>query len=442
MFTRTRIPKHTNCVRFSASRPGKAYRLASLFLKGKGRIANAIDVIKARIKYGFKHPIWQCYITTGSTEWFGLNREGQPVVVVLHDKSPFLDIEWLEKNYNYIRSNNPNHELHVVTRELFLDVCDGKHGKIIVVSLDEAISQENENKHRFAYMNKEESAKNKLLFARLGNSDDAKQYLDIHEECSKQGAGRHWEDEEQRAFMKCQPDEYFPSFIGLTSNHRDKFLDLGRSPINLQTEAVSHFIVIGAICNTNNTIASEVDLSKTNSDCGFIAVINENEDIYLRGDILMYRPKKYIKHLSQLLVPCTPTEGDMLYQLGEVDGWYFTQRFREKIPIGDEQIEWFVTSDPTFSVEGEQKFLVKSLQPLGRRTLKVPIKKGFYTYEMVRSLFKNPKANAFEVISGFKKKDKWYVAVISYYKAEVYTDRIVPTETEILSDYKLLGRFL
>lgn len=442
MFTQTRIPKHTNCVRFSASQTGEAYRLASLFLKGKGRIANAIDVIKARIKYGFKHPIWQCYITTGSTEWFGLNRGGQPVVVVLHDKSPFLDIEWLEKNYNYIRSNNPNRKLHVIPRELFLDVCDGKHGKVIVVNLDEAISQENENKHRFAYMNKEESVKNKLLFARLGNSNDAKQYLDIHEKCSKQGAGRHWEDEEQRAFIKCEPNEYFPSFIWLGSNHNDKFLDLGHSPINLQTEAISHFIVIGGIYKTNNTIASEIDLSNTRCDCGFIAVTNEDEDIYLKGDILMYRPKKYIEHLSRLLVPCTPIEEDGFYQLGEVDGWYFTQRFREKIPIGDEQKEWFVTSDPTFSVDGEQKFLVKSLQPLGRRTLKIPVKKGFYTYEMVRSLFKNQKANAFEVISGFKKRGKWYVAVISYYKAEVYIDRIIPTETEILSDYKLLGRFL
>lgn len=449
MFTKVRIPKQTNCVRFHASNVFDSYQLVKLFLSGKGRIANAIDLMKARIKYGFNHPIWSCYITTSSTEWFGLSRESKPFIVVLHNPGPLMDENVLREKYVYKRENN--HELNVIPREMFLDVFDGKYGKVDYVSLHDAIFEHNDNHHKYKYLTKVEIEKGELTKARLDNNHD---YIDAHFQGSTKEnleKHKHRPGDIDMAFLECSCDDYFPEFIGLGNNPQRFVNDLSSSPIDLEKEAVGHFLCFGALANVNSSmIASEVNISDTRSDCAFLAVIDDKEEVRLGEKVCMYNAGLYRESLSSLFVPndrlifteIYDLEGEDFYQVEKVKGWYFTDRKRKKVAIGSKQKEWFVTSDPTYSVGGEPEFLVKSLKPLGRRTIKILISEGFYTPEKIKETFKDSKANAFRIIDGFKKRGNYYIAVAEYYMAEVYVDRYIPTEKEILKDYKLLGRIL
>lgn len=449
MFTKVRIPKQTNCVRFGASNTLDAYRLVQLFLVGKGRIANALDLMKARVKYGFSHPIWSCYITTSSTEWFGLSREGKPFIVVLHNPGPLMDEKILQERYVYKRENN--HEFNVIPREMFLDVFDGKYGKVAHVSLHDAIFEYNENHHSHKYLTKAEIEKNELTKARLGNDYD---YIDTHFQGSMKEnleKHKHRPGDIDMAFLECSCDDYFPDFIGLGQNPQRFVNDLSRSPIDLEKEAVGHFLCFGAVANVNSSmIASEVSISDTRSDCAFLAIMDDKEGIRFDKKVYMYNAGRYRESLSNLFIPddrlifteIYDLEEEEFYQVEKIKGWYFTQRARKRVAIGDKQKEWFVTSDPTYIVGGEPEFLVKSLKPLGRRTIKILISEGFYTSEQVKNLFKSSKANAFRIIDGFKRNGKYYTSVIEYYMAGVYTDRYLPTEKEILRDPKLFGRIL
>lgn len=448
MFTKTRIPKDTNCVRFYGSRAKEAYHLASLFLGGKGRIANALDVMEARIKYGFKHPIWNCYITTSSTEWFGLSREGEPFIVVMHNPGPLFDNKVLS---NYVCNQKVRHDFNVVTREMFLDVFDGKYGEVELISLEYAIAKDNENNHNQNYLTKGQIEQDNLILARLGHNYD---YIQVHFDGSmKENLQRNKNrpGDINTAFLECDCDEYFPQFIGLTEKPQKYILDLSNSPINLKTKAIGQFICFGSLMNVSSGMtASEIEPSNVRSDCAFLAITDEKEPIRLDKKVCMYSANRYLEKLPALFtdnVISTFSEiydldEPTFYQIDKFKGWYFTQRSRVKVAIGDKQKEWFVTSNPTYCVNGEPEFLVKSLKPLGRRTIKIPASEGFYTMEKVKDAFKNPSANAFQILDGFKFNGKIYFAVVEYYKAEFYFDRMIPTEVEILQDYKLLGRIL
>ena len=453
MFTKTQIPKHTNCVRFGATRHADAYRLASIFLNGKGRLATAIDVIKARIKYGFKHPIWSCYITTASTEWFGLSREGKPFIVVLHNPGPLADEKILRENY--ISKRDDNHDFNVIPRQMFLDVFDGKYGKVEHVSLHDAVFDMNGITQRHDYLSKTLAEKHLLVQARLaGGNYETEKYIHVHLSGSVQENlenNKRKPGEIETAFLKCDCDAYFPSFLCLNKNEPSRenghkmLMAIQNSPIDLEKGAIAHFITLGALTNmSGEMIVSEIDISKAGNDCAFLAILDKDEEIRLDKGVSMYYSSCMHDNLSQLFIP---NEEKMephgwKYQIDKIKGWYFTQRFREKIPVGDKQKEWFVTSDPTFSVEGEQEFLVKSLKPLGRRTMKIPIETGYYTVDSILAQFSHHEANAFRVISGYKQRSKYYIGVVEYYKVEIYTDRIIPTETEILKNRKLLGRII
>ena len=450
MFVKTRIPKHTNCVRFYSSSTAEAYHLASLFLGGKGRLANALDLMEARIRYGFKHPIWQCYIITASTEWFGLDNCGRPLIVVLHNPSPLADEKLLCERYVTKRENN--HTFNVVPREMFLDVLDGKYGEVKYVSLSDAIIGHNDNINKYQYLTKGQIEKDQLVKARLGNSYLADEYINAHHVGSIQENLEHCRrGDVETAFLQCNCGEYFPAFIGLTSNPQKYIQDLSQSPIDLATEAVGQFLCFGSVVNTNgNMMTSEIEPANTRSDYAFLAITDEKEEIILGDEVCMYAHRDYLKKLPSLFQSgkrLNFSEDDdpgvpQFFRVACFDGWYFTERLRGKVAIGSKQKEWFVTSDPTYCASGEPEFLVKSLKPLGRRTIKVLTSEGFYTSDIIKAAFKHPDANAFQIINGFKRRGKYYLAVVEYYNTDVYFDRFIPTEPEILKDYKLLGRII
>jgi hypothetical protein len=418
MFVKTRIPKDTNCVRFHGSRTKDAYHLASLFLGGKGRIANALDVMEARIRYGFKHPIWGCYITTASTEWFGLDHENQPLIAVLHNPGPLFEEKMLN---NYIYRRDVNHKFNVVAREIFLDVLDGKYGKVTITHLQYAIDKYNSNKHKHKYSTKGQIEEDDFIKARLGHNYE---YIQAHFTGSMKENmenHKHRPGDIDTAFLQSDCSEYFPAFIGLTERGCDYTLDLERSPINLAAEATGHFISFGCCMNVNsNFVASEVDLSTAQSDCAFLAIADDQQPIKMSNKVCMYSAGAYFDKLPNLFIDNNKPVFTEIYELDEPDffqvdkikGWYFTQRLRKKVAVGDKQKEWFVTSNPTYSVKGEPEFLVKSLKPLGRRTIKVPMTESFYTPEQIKDAFKNPNANTFQILDGFKCKGKNYLAVV------------------------------
>lgn len=447
MFVKTRIPKDTNCIRFYGPTAKEAHHLASLFLGGKGRIANALDVMEARIRYGFQHPIWKCYITTASTEWFGLDRDGEPIIAIIHNPGPLFEEQILK---NYVKHRNVRHHFNVVDREHFLDVLDGKYGEAHKIHVNYAIAKRNENQHPYKYYTKGEIEKNNLIQARIGYNDD---YIQAHFEGSMEENIknlRHQSGDMDTAFLRSDCEEYFPVFIRLVKGSNDYFFDSSNSVIDLNKEAVGHFLCFGSVENVNSDfVVSKIDLLTTQADCAFLAIIN-HEPVQVSHKLSTYCFGSYRRKLQSIFINNDKpvfTETYQLdepgfYQIEEIKEWYFTQRLRQKVAVGEVQEEWFVTSNPTYSVKGEPEFLVKSLKPLGRRTIKVPTSKGFYTPEQIKYAFKNPTANAFQILNGFRCKGKNYLAVVEYYKAEIYFDRIIPTESEILQDHKLLGRIV
>ncbi len=442
MFVKTRIPKHTNCVRIYASEHVEAYRLAALFMGEKGRLATAMDVMKIRAKSDFKHPIWNCYLTSASTEWFGLDPEGEPMIAVLHDPSPLTDEKLLREHYRVDRSQN--HEFNVVSRQMFWDVINGEYGKVECVFLTNVINEHNSNSNKLKYLDKGQIEKSLLVGARLSHSYTARQYTLKHLAGSMLENIEHSQSKPgniETAFLDCACDQYFPAFIGLTENHPQNYLlDLSHSPINLEASAIGHFLTFGAVTNGN---VSDISVSDAGCDAAFLAICDE-EEIYLDDKLHGYGANDYLERLSSLFVPYAEYAGKHDYfQVNNFGGWYFTQRYRSRVAIGDKQKEWFVTADPTYVPNPEPEFLVKSLKPLGRRTIKIPHSVAYYAPENdIKRVFKNPEANAFQIISGFKNRGKNYVAVIEYYQAEIYTDRRIPTEAEIVSNPKLLGRII
>ncbi len=178
MFVKTRIPKHTNCVSFYASNHADGYRLATLFMGKKGRLANILDVMEIRTLCEFSHRIWKSYITTSSTEWFGLDREDKPVIAVIHNPGPLADETFLRENYKVNRSQN--HEFNVVPRKMFWDVIDGKYGAVEFMYLIQAIDEHNANTNKPKRLDKAQIENSKLVKTRVGRNCIAKDYLHAH----------------------------------------------------------------------------------------------------------------------------------------------------------------------------------------------------------------------------------------------------------------------
>lgn len=423
--------KDTNCVCFYSDQFVGAHKLASLFLGENGRLANLIDIMEARINYGFSHEVWKRYFTTGSTEWFGLDKSGNPVIAVLHNFHPLLE-ETLLKGYCDSQYNTGDH--NTVSRDIFLQVLDGKFGEVSVVSLKEVVEEINTQSHKHDISNKEQAESSKLFQARFGNSETAKQYVDLY--FSEKGPG-----EFDPIFLKCSCDDYFPSFIKLQNDRKTMAVDLDSSPIDLSQEALGHFLQISGIEYIHErNIVSEIGVCNTQSNIALLAILGVGPAV-IDEDVCEYAPNVYKRHLGSMFV-ATSGIAEEFYSIIKRDDWYFSEYPRGSVAITDKQKEQFKASDPTYSTEGEPKFLVKSLKPLARRTIKIHPSVGCYNKSTLLDVYKNPLVNAYRVISSWKLRDNNYVAVVEYYQAEVYLDRFIPREAEIISNHKLLGRIV
>jgi len=431
MFVKTRIPKDTNCVRFCDHQVAGAYQLANLFLQWRnGRLANALDLMEARVKYGFNHPIWKYFITTASTEWLGLNQEGQLIIVVLHNPGPLANEDLLLKTYG--NKSRDQQKFNIISRQMFLDVADGKYGEISSISLAEAISRDNAY-NDLSELNELSIKNDKLLQTRLGNSFIGYKYT---QKCLN---GQLEEfSEKSKIVLECNCDQYFPTFIGY--EQQEKFIQtVEKSSIDLETEAIGHFISFGGLMNTGkNKTTTNIKPAAPDYSFAFLAITNENESIRLDKKLCTYNLGDYREKLSQLFVPSDKVSSDTLYlnnfyhnlffEIKKIKGWYFTQRYRNQVSVNDQP--------------GEPEFLVKDLKPLGRRTIKFSTSKGCHTQKYIRKLFANPEANAFAFISELKNDGKKHLAVVEYYKAEFYFDRAIPKETEVIKNYEWLGRII
>ncbi len=191
-------------------------------------------------------------------------------------------------------------------------------------------------------------------------------------------------------------------------------MDLSHSPINLTDYATAHFLTIGC----SNGFESSITVSDANCDCNYLAVYDEY-DMHLGKHLCSYHTGGYREHSGSLFVPNeAPADLREYFQISRIGGWYFTERHRPHVAINEKQQDWFLTSDPSYVIKPEPEFLVKSLRSLGRRTIKIPCSVAYYTPDDIKKIFINPDANAYQIIQGFKKRDKNYQAVVEYYQAE------------------------
>ncbi len=447
MFVRTRIPKIANAVGFFAEIAGESYRMASLFTLHKNsplKIANVPEIIAARTQHTFDHPVWKKFFTTSSTEWFGLDQSGTPCIVTLHSQPPFLNQNWLDTAYNK-EASGKEHNLNTVPREMFLDVCKGAYGPVTSVTLKHALSQQNANKDPSFRMTKELALMNDLLCNRLGNVTHANlvsSYLVAHEQGSKAGLPEYWNTgENYRAYVECYPSDVYGDFVSYVSKGGYVRANLKKSPIDLSTQAVAHFICLGGVMSNGGTLASEVSLCKTDSNFAFLSIMYKDGDINFGKKVPYYSTSLYRDNIFDLFIPHFKHNPPEFFRVKKTKGCYLTQQHAD-IPLGIKEIKSFKAENPLIPPGGQFQYMVKHLNPLAQRTIKVPVAEGWCTEERVRSFFPDSRANAFDFLTTPEISGGYYTAKVEYYDAEIYIDRIVATQEQVIMDPELVGRIV
>jgi len=421
----TRIPKNTNSVRFVSDNHVKTFSMASQFVGEKGRIANATDIIKARLNYDINHEIWQDYFVTSSTEWIGLNKNNQLVLAVLHEESPLEDIHILETNYKYQRDKPI---FNLVDRSLFLDILDGSWGAVTIIPFKDILEMENRIPNQYKFMEMQQAINNKLLLARLGTEDNKliKKYLSRHEiESIQLNRKINAYNTLAKTFIRSKIGRYYPLRVlqnkklsidpALGSNHG----------IDLTEMAFAHFIVLKGLEKFNDEFhTTTIGISEVNKNVSMIGILDKSKDIFFQKDsskICTYHSRNLYKAPQKLIIDNILDKSQELdfYHIKEFDKYYYT--FRD---------------------DGSPEHLVRGMKILSTRTIKIKELNGKIDKDQVLKVANNSHCNSYRIINIDNSSNSYFKVKIDCLNIEVETHKIVATEKQLISDPKLLGRIV
>lgn len=292
------------------------------------RIASLPDVIDARLRLPERHPVWNRDLTTFSTEFVGLSRQGNLVVAVAHEVGPLID------RAEDLTPADPeiDADCHLEQQD-FLNLIDGLYGEVAIVDLKDYL-----RRYRLPFqepLTLEQAAADPLALARLGPK--ALPYLARQLEIS-----RRWVRES-----------------GLYAFSNDCVLQMTDAAdfnycwtVDAQMP-VGHFLEISAIygnrhCHWDGSARHESRLTAIGCrESGSEAMV-----MGLRGygELTRVHPGEelILSELSQhwrklLRANSRPPAPERLYRLGVYDGLWFTQHDRRE-PAWDD-------SGPEFPVE-------------------------------------------------------------------------------------------
>ena len=102
-----------------------------------GRIGTMPDNIDPRIETSFDSEFWNTYSSTHTLEFFGLSRNGIPLIVDIHGLGPLETPEGVDAGYELSRNRGRVPKEGRIDRKRFLDLLEGKYGEVGIVELRE-----------------------------------------------------------------------------------------------------------------------------------------------------------------------------------------------------------------------------------------------------------------------------------------------------------------
>jgi len=152
-----------------------AWKQAMLFAGEGGRIATLPDIVDARVATPRGGVAWNSYFTTASAEYYGLDRDGRPVVAVAHGIGPLATLESCLKAY--AKDGEGRRRTGRISRDDFLRLLDGAWGEIHVVDWAAYVSRRGTGMIHVQLAR--ESAFDPWTVARLGGPARAAGYLSL-----------------------------------------------------------------------------------------------------------------------------------------------------------------------------------------------------------------------------------------------------------------------
>ena len=156
-----------------------SWKLAQKFAGEGGRIATLPDIIKARLNNIEGDIVWEKWFTTNSAEYFGLGKDGNQKIIIAHGIGPMSTLDGVLKAYSHeYKDKTRNNRGGRISQQEFWDLESGKYGSVEVIDFKlilEDFHSEGIDYPFSDWLNITQSAKNRLLLARLG--PNAQNYL-------------------------------------------------------------------------------------------------------------------------------------------------------------------------------------------------------------------------------------------------------------------------
>jgi hypothetical protein len=462
---KTRIPKDSNVVVISSETLYKSLDLSKQFAPN-GRIATVNEVIKLRtVRPQNQSDVWNTHATTSSTEYLGLDRNNNPVIVSLPDFGPLSDKELFDSVFY------SNQTKGLLSRNVFFDIIDGKFGKCNILAFDEILKED-----IHSYMTLPKAKESKLLMSRLSayvdktHKNDAIKYLDAHWRVSKDNIqrffGTHCNPEvDEFEIISCNIDYYRMTFcthdVSLGDSrsdwkHNQKWDPKKKNEVDFENNVFVNMVFLSHMQDKNPNYKSVSDIGLSNAPflkSQLWAIYNEQSPyIDSKKKLPIYQEEGYKSPgaLPNCFVNADQVEEKNIWQVHPFNHWHFA--ICEDVLIKGS--------------EGTPKYLVTSLKKVGEKTIskkdvttkEEAFKSSYWESDLVKISLDDIKEkgsdlqvnwNAY-VIDGYSHDSKYEGELINYthkykiiyYQVSLDTDRMIPTEAEILASPRLLGRIV
>lgn len=444
----TRIPKDTNVVVFTGDNMKQALERVTWFSPMQ-RILSVQDILKLKLQHTRETKVWRTHATAATTEFFGLDANGTPVLAWLPDLGPIKDLAGFvaTQTLNLKAKNHGNTlETMVISRETFLEILEGKYGECYTCTFAEALAEtaniKNFNPHNEGYMTFNEAVNSKVLRGRLGGYTTSAtkcfvEFLD-HLWVQMQPDSISWEfSKDVNDVIQCTMIYYhdrFSTFVDAEPTYSWTF-DASKSVIDLEAYATVCLTHIGTLQHSNAvpmklciTILGDVEMPD------FWTVYDNNEPyVKSNGNLCIYNVKAhlYSKNLPKLFIENTQPPRDHV-QIVDLYDTFYTIEPRKTLLYDAHQFYF------------HPECLVKSLHVVHERKI-TTVNVGDYTANPPdMKAIEDSCSVEWNFFSLWSKKveENSTTWKIKYYCGKYYDDRIIAKEKDIVSNMGLLGRIV
>jgi len=186
-----------------------AWKQAMKFAGKGGRLATMPDIVAARLETKPGDLPWETHFTTLTAEYCGVGKNGRRILIVAQGVGPMATLEGVQKAYSWeYNDKDRNHSGGRITQQEFLDLENGKFGKVSIVDLEDYVRR---YEHPFIQtLRSSEAMTDPVLKARFGPQAD--QYVEAHT-----AFARMWHREraglDPATTYDLPPSQFFPARV-------------------------------------------------------------------------------------------------------------------------------------------------------------------------------------------------------------------------------------